>query len=261
MDVSQFDKISRFFAGRRRALAEGGGRPVSAGIPIAAQAATPEPDAAHGPEMLFLQSFQSGSITAKEGDEGRYTVTLEHGLGQTIYFSDRPDRIVGTSPTPQFLEGLGFSDDNPPNAALVVETAAGESVVAVVELFNPIYDPTVPTVTYEAAVLADWQNSAELGFTAAPADLAALAPSFGAAHLFIDDCRDGDILCQSDVTSRIVGTIPGSEFDNYCYSWGAWQCLPCLPWISSRYSAYEYWGQVCNERFATCDGQCEAQNV
>ncbi len=48
--------------------------------------------------MLFVQSFQSGSIAPVDGAEGRYTVTLEQGLGQTIYFSDRPERIVGTEP-------------------------------------------------------------------------------------------------------------------------------------------------------------------
>lgn len=261
MDGSQFDRVSRFFAGRRRALAEGGGQPAPSGKFIAAQVATPEPEAAHGPEMLFLQSFQSGSIAAKEGTDGRYTVTLEHGLGQTIYFSDRPDRVVGATPTPQFLEALGFPDDNPPNAALIVETAPGALDIAVIELFNPIYDETSHTASYDVEVLAEWQNSAELGFMATPTDLAALASRFGAAHLFIDDCRDGDILCQSNVTRDIVGTIPGSDFDNYCYSWGAWQCLPCEPWIASRYNAYQYWGQVCNERFAACDGQCEAQNV
>ena len=44
-------------------------------------------------------AFQSGTVAPKDGPEGRYTVTLEHGLGQTIYFSDRPDRIVGAAPT------------------------------------------------------------------------------------------------------------------------------------------------------------------
>ena len=76
--------------------------------------------------MLFIQSFQSGSVVPKDGAEGRYTLTLEQGLGHTIYFSDRPDRIVGAPRPPQFLEGLGFPDDNPPNAALVVETADGQ---------------------------------------------------------------------------------------------------------------------------------------
>ena len=37
-------------------------------------------------------------------------------------------------------------------------------------------------------MLAEWEDALGVGFTEAPADLAALAPSFGAAHLFIDDC-------------------------------------------------------------------------
>jgi hypothetical protein len=50
--------------------------------------------------MLFIQSFQLGSIAAKAGEEGTYTLTLQEGLGQTIYLADR---IVGTVPTNRFI--------------------------------------------------------------------------------------------------------------------------------------------------------------
>ncbi|MEZ4507826.1 MAG: hypothetical protein R2848_18695 [Thermomicrobiales bacterium] len=42
-------------------------------------------------------------------------------------------------PTDRFLEGLGFTPVNPPNAAAVVRTPEGERDVLVVELFNPVY--------------------------------------------------------------------------------------------------------------------------
>ncbi len=156
MDPVRFDRISKFFAdrkmSRRAAVIHGGtglaaGALASVGLTSAIHAqdapATPESDVA--PEIeaktpyLFVQSFQSGSITPTEGQDGTYTLTLEHGLGQTIYFADRPSRDVGAVPTPEFLDGLGFPEDNPPNAALVVETAPGETDIAVVELFNPNY--------------------------------------------------------------------------------------------------------------------------
>src|SRR5688500_6243795 len=152
MDASRFDAVSKLFArrrmSRRQALKQGGAGLAAAGLTAAgltaaaAQEATPEPattDAEPETPTLFVQSFQSGTIAPTEGTEGRYTVTLEHGLGQTIYFSDRPDRIVGATPTPQFLGVLGFPADNPPNAALDVENAASETDIAVVEHITPLY--------------------------------------------------------------------------------------------------------------------------
>jgi CubicO group peptidase (beta-lactamase class C family) len=69
-----------------------------------------------------------------------------------------------------------------------VETAPGESEIAVVELFNPTYNPTNRGVTYDVAVLENWEESGAFGFREEPADLATLAPAFGTAHLLIDDC-------------------------------------------------------------------------
>src|SRR5262245_1489539 len=77
--------------------------------------------------------------------------------------SDRPDRIVGTVETARFLEALGFTPANPPNAALVVRTPAGERDVLVVELFNPVYTEDFSadggvSVMYEARVLDAYQG-------------------------------------------------------------------------------------------------------
>ncbi len=171
--------------------------------------------------FLFLQSFQAGSIVPKEGDEDRYVLTLEQGLGQTVYFSDRPDRIVGAAPTPQFLKGLGFPDDNPPNAALVVEGEGGETGIAVLELFAPSYDLPTRTATYEVAVLSDWERQGQAGdsggavFSETTEDLAQQFPQFGAAHLFIDDCADGLVSCRTS-TGEILGYAVTVGF---CWDW------------------------------------------
>src|SRR5262245_48678681 len=103
MATSRFDTVSKLFARRRS----------SARI---AQDATPAAWDGEKVPYLFVQSFEGGSIAPKAGEAGTYTVTLDHGLGQTLYFGDRPSRGVGAVPTPQFLEALGFPDDNPPNA-------------------------------------------------------------------------------------------------------------------------------------------------
>jgi hypothetical protein len=233
--------ITKFFADRR----------------ANAQPATPvavDPES-HGPTTLFVQSFQSGRIEPKSGEDGRYTVTLEHGLGQTIHFSDRPDRIVGTNPTAEFLQGLGFPADNPPNAALLVETGAGQSDIAVVELFNPSYDPEGPTVTYDLAVLKNWTDSVENGFTPATVDLAEIAPEFGTAHLFIDDCPDMDMFCFSDYLPG-TDTIPNASHDGFCYSYANWSCYPCQPWIDDPVALARHWDKQCNELFSWCDDKC-----
>jgi hypothetical protein len=279
MDANRFDSVSKFFAerriSRRQAMIQGGAGLAAAGIAATglsktsfAQDATPAADAdanaevgATGPKMLFLQSYQSGTITPKEGDDSRFILNLQSGGGQTVFFSDRPDRIVGTNPTPQFLEGLGFPDDNPPNAALVVETGPTDTDIAVVELFSPEYDPVSQSVTYEISVLANWQSELEMGFSEGPTDLATFVPSFSAAQLFIDDCPDMTITCYTNDGSTIThhGYIDNGEHDGFCYSWGRAGCYPCSPWDPNN--AYEYWAAQCNSRFPDCNGDCGVSSV
>jgi hypothetical protein len=126
MDAIRFDAVAKLFAKRRHAQeapgrqapAQGSAGPAAAQTQDAAGLAAP-PGAETGPTMLFLQAIKAGSVAPKgrHGAEGRYTLTLERGLGHIVYFSDRPHRVVLATPTPQFLAGLGFPDDNPPNAA------------------------------------------------------------------------------------------------------------------------------------------------
>jgi hypothetical protein len=274
MQPTSFDHVSRFFAtrrfSRRRALAEGGAGIVAgvlgASLPSVsvAQDVTPpaQPGASRKPEMLFLQSFQSGSIAVKEGEEGRFTMTLEQGLGQTIYFSDRPDRIVGASPTPAFLDGLGFSDENPPNAALLVEPEPGNTEIAVLELFNPRYDEATHTATYDVEVLKTYERAIEMGFAEQPSDLSQLHSTFGAAHLFIDGCTTANLQCvhPGNVGFIEVGQIPVTEFDGWCYRADENYCLPCTG-PEARHDAYFYWGDVCNKRFRECYGTCRSARI
>lgn len=268
MDATRFDSVTKLFANRRLSRRQAvtgvaAGALAAAGVSVAtAQDATPEaspvaPDAAHGPATLFLQSFQQGGVAPKDGEEGTYTVTLEQGLGQTIFFSDRPDRIVGTTPTAQFLQSLGFQPDNPPNAALVVDRGEGETDIAVVELLNPSYDEATHTATYDVKVLAAWEETLEVGFQEDPADLAAFGASFGSAHLFIDDCPDGTMTCNHG--GEVVGTIPNSDHDGFCHSNAQFICVPCDPWIWGINGPDEmkvYWRDQCNSRFEACNGEC-----
>jgi hypothetical protein len=69
---------------------------------------------------MFVQSAHSGSFVPVEGEKNVYTLALEGVSPLTIAFSDRPERVVGQAPLQKFLEGLGFSPENPPNAAIEI---------------------------------------------------------------------------------------------------------------------------------------------
>ncbi len=256
MNPSSFDHIAKLFAThrtRRQAIAQAGpglaaGALAATGLtPTArAQEATPAPaDPGDKTMFLFLQSFQSGSLAPVVGAEDRYTLTLDQGMGQTIYFSDRPERLVGAVPTPRFLAGLGFLPDNPPNAALVVETADGQTEIAVVELFTPAYDEATHTATYEVAVLEEWEDALGVGLTQTPNDLAAFGDRFGAAHLFIDDCPDGLLVCeQFDQNGNLMGQGMAIRPVGACWNWGSACCQPCSGGMDAN-----YWKDQCYQRF------------
>jgi hypothetical protein len=271
MDAKRFDSISKLFAdrrlSRRDALVKGGVGLAAAGLATAgltsasAQEATPSAETTGSkktPPMLFLQSFQAGSIAAKDGVADTFTLTLEQGLGQTIYFSDRPDRIVGATSTPDFLNTLGFPADNPPNAALLLDGGEGNTEFAVLELFSPVYDVDTHTATYDVQILQQWEQSLDLVFSDQPKDLADVTPSFGAAHLFIDgilDCPNADLICFTgnhfDASSPHIGTIPNLDHDGYCIQSASTYCYPC-----AAPAAGGNWEDECNRRFTECNGEC-----
>jgi hypothetical protein len=261
MDANRFDRISKLFA-QRRAL--------QAGTPEAAD------QSSQTPKFLFVQTFRAGAITPAKGAEGRYTLSLEAGDGQTVYFSNRPDRLVGAEPTNDFIDHLGFPADNPPNAALIFEAEPGNIDVAVVELYAPVHDDVSGGMTYEVAPLGNWQAELGVELQEAPTDLAA-ASSFGAAHLFIDgllDCPGGEVVCRAYGSGQVLGTIPGDWFNNFC-SHSLWAdgrsydfCVPCgtpsnlfsgppsRDWKGDLRDIWSYWGNVCNERIPACNGNC-----
>jgi hypothetical protein len=259
MDANRFDAVAKLFASRRASRTQATA-PAQDATPAAGGTATKT-------QFLFLQSFRKGNLEPKPGVDGTWTLTLEQGVGQTIYFSNRPERVVGAAPTPQFLDGLGFPDDNPPNAALVFHDAAGNEDVTVVELFNPTYELDTNTATYDVQWLKEYQRL-DLTLQETPEEPADAAVSFGPAHLFIDDCPESRMFCvpkqcpawstkRGQPGCEVFGIIESNEHDGWCYSWSAWACLPCQPWsFNYRSEAFAYWSVQCNRRFAACDGNC-----
>jgi len=97
-------------------------------------------------ELLFVQNALTG------GFDGT-TLTLK-GVGATLYFSDRPERITGHLATAEFVghwdKGADSFAKNPPNATVSIFGDKGVSS-AVVELSRPTLERN--TLSYRARVL------------------------------------------------------------------------------------------------------------
>jgi hypothetical protein len=260
MDPQRFDRFTKSLGyrfSRRSAFSASvglGGLALAwaPGPPAAAQDATPTfPTDPHPSadtpttqaEYLFVQPFDAGTWESKPGQEGTFILTLTGAAAQTTYFSDRPERITGLAPTPQFLEGLGFTAENPPNAAIVAQTEHGVQDVLVVELSNPVYDAAAATLVYETRVLADYGGRG-LAHLAQQQTDDELAATFGQGSLFIDDCPNSTDNCWNTYDNDCVneGTVVGGN----CWSWSSWTCSPC-----GSYSG------TCNASVSGCAGSCQ----
>lgn len=259
-----FDTLTKVLATRRsrRDAIRTSGSGIAAGLagstirPTAAQEATPADSGEPG--FLFVQTASSGSFTPNhapstpaadstlESDSAAgYLLTLEGHHGGTIYFSDRPERIFGDAPTDQFLDGLGFSPTNPPNAALVTSTDDGEPDVVVLELNDPTYDAEAGTITYGATLLADYEDEGLSHVTEQQHET--VPETFGRASLFIDDCADLTTCYVLETDS--VGPIPGGPY-GACFSVIPLGCLPCNHSLNSL-------RDLCNNAYPACHDDCD----
>jgi hypothetical protein len=159
---------------------------------VAAQSGTPE--AGEGDEqveLLFVQAAGSGTLTPS--NQG-YTLSFRHDAGQTVYFSDRPERLTGLLPTAELVAQWPFEDETPPNAALAISNAEDDGpTVLIGVLSNPTWDAASATLSYDFSMLSD--------------DIPAGSPtpvpsSFDAATLFIDGANRGIIV--ANMTGRPI---------------------------------------------------------
>jgi len=105
------------------------------------------------PKFITIQHAQSGSISKVNAT----TNFLElNDVSNPILFSDRPDRIVKTESTQEFLDrwyDAGTDTENnsffldPPNAALIINDQEEQDIV-IVELFEPAYDYDANILVY-----------------------------------------------------------------------------------------------------------------
>jgi hypothetical protein len=114
------------------------------------------------PKFFAIQHAQSGSIS--EINASAYNLELNDVSDKTILFSDRPDRIVKTESTTNFIGNWSTGVDSfavdAPNAVLVVDEIEGQQDTTIVELFNPIYDLDKNSLQYE--ITPDNATSIEL---------------------------------------------------------------------------------------------------
>ncbi len=105
-----------------------------------------------GAEFLFIQGAQSGSVS--EVNATTSTLQLNDVSDKTILFSDRPDRIVTSTNTTDFIGNWSTGTNNfavdPPNAVLILDDEVEQRQdLGVIELYNPQYDAEANTVKYD----------------------------------------------------------------------------------------------------------------
>ena len=132
-------------------------------------------------KFLFIHSAQSGSVS--EVNATTSTLELNDVSDKTILFSDRPDRIVASENTTDFIGNWSIGENNfavdPPNAVLIVDDEVEQRQdYSIIELFNPQYDPEANTLKYDI--------TAENATTTTSSSIN-LPGEFGQSTLVIDD--------------------------------------------------------------------------
>jgi hypothetical protein len=154
-------------------------------------------------------------------------LTLDGLNSQTVYFSDRPERVFGLATTAAFLDGLGFTPDDPPNAALVVRTDSGAEDVLIIELFDPVWDEAAGTLSYTIQLLSDYAGTG-LAFAALRQTDFDMPETFGQGGVFIDGCATGRIICYRFKDDGTKGEVVGqSKVTPFCFEVGTQKCVPC----------------------------------
>ena len=113
--------------------------------------ATTSAIAAETPQLMFVQSAED-----LKADPAKSTFRLVKVNQQTLYFSDRPQRIVGHIKMADYLKewtakaGKDNFGADPPNATLsVYEPGKAENTIVVVKLTNPVVDGADLLYTYK----------------------------------------------------------------------------------------------------------------
>lgn len=205
--------------------------------------------------FIFIQTAVSGSFTPISGKTGEFIFELRDVSHDTVYVSDRPERIVGAVQTGKFLKGFDFGIDNPPNAAVVLtEPISSEQDVVLVELTQPQYDEKMRKLTYRASLLGEYKGLGLKSFIARKDE--SLPKEFRSVSVYIDDCPDNYVRCYGGYRGECrvyCGYGTGGKV-GYCWNWTLWGCYPCRGDYTSRCTGS---GGPCDKTFPT---ECSNRN-
>jgi hypothetical protein len=102
-------------------------------------------------ELMFVQISDDIKV-----DAAKKTIRLVNVGSQTLYFSDRPDRVAGNIPMNVYLESwkAGSNPDSfaadPPNATLSInEPGQKKNTLVVVEISKPVFEGKDLIYTYK----------------------------------------------------------------------------------------------------------------
>jgi hypothetical protein len=124
------------------------------------------------PKFFAIQHAQSGSISkinqtftlalTNQSNKALFSSDLDKSFSlelynvsdKTILFSDRPDRIVTSVSTSDFIGNWSTGGEDSfavdaPNAVLVVDELKGQQETTIIELFDPVYDLDNKTLKYD----------------------------------------------------------------------------------------------------------------
>jgi hypothetical protein len=104
------------------------------GISAAVKAFNPKP------QLMFVQSADD-----VRADETTHSLRLVNANPQTLYFSDRPERVTGHILMKDYLQAWNhgkdsFAKDNPNATLSVYEPGRSDNTLVVVEISNPVVD-------------------------------------------------------------------------------------------------------------------------
>jgi hypothetical protein len=162
--------------------------------------------------LLFTLTSSGGTLEPVAGKDDTFTLTLTDTAPRVSSFSDRPVRSADTEPVTEFVDawpGRGF-DEDPPNAALVLDEEAADADTAVYVISDPSYDAGAGTLSYTAAHV-DGND----GGGALPQHENDDPPAkFGSAHLFVDPSESGQQVDLALTVNQHAGAQTQLTFDS-----------------------------------------------
>lgn len=152
-------------------------------VAVAATALRPVQSRAAEPQKLFALDADQGALIPLPGKPGMFRMVLEGVRGRATYFTDRPEREVGTVGVRPMLRRL-FADDSPaPNAAVNASAPKRGQLSMGIEIDGWHFEAGARKLTLRVRHLP--QGGRAIGRVR---EDVVLPRAFQHVSLFIDDC-------------------------------------------------------------------------